>query len=195
MASYGYILHKASNTTVREIEEMGCCRIFTESGNDTQSRPQRRTLLQQIGDNDEIIVPRLCHIVNCCTNLAVLLEYCDIRNIRLVSIEDRIDTAGILYVGESDRNMVSALKTLTSDVASLKKSNGEKRLQPPAYFHLSLQERKAKRDGKIISMYLSGLNTSEILRHNSISKTTLFRVLRKYGIPTDRLGSKQSIGG
>ncbi len=194
MASYGYILHKANDSTVREIEEMGCCRTFIESRYDTQTRPQRRTLLQQIGDNDEIIVPRLCHIVNGCSGLAVLLEYCDARNIRLISVEERIDTAGILYDGESDRNLVSAFRTLAADVAAIKKENGEKPLQMPASVHTSTREQRNIRDRRVIGMYLAGLNTGDILRHNDIGKTTLFRILRKHGIPADRLGKRQAIG-
>lgn len=194
MARYGYILHSAEDATVRDIEDSGCCRIFSESRYDTQTRPERRTLLRQIGNNDEIIVPRLCHIVNGCTQLAVLLEYCDVRNIRLISIEDRIDTAGILYDGESDSNMVKAFKTLASDVVAIKKDNGEEPLQMPATIQTKAVERKTKRNGRVISMYLTGLNTGEILRLNNISKTTLFRVLRKHGITTDRLGKKRPIG-
>lgn len=193
MARYGYILHSAEDATVRDIEDSGCCRIFRESRYDTRTRPERRTLLRQIGNNDEIIVPRLCHIVNGCTNLAVLLEYCEVRNIRLISIGDRIDTAGILYDGESDRNIVSAFKTLTSDVAAIKKGIGEKPLQTQSPVQTSARERKTKRDSRVISMYLTGLNTGEILRLNNISKTTLFRVLRKHGITTDRLGKKHFI--
>lgn len=193
MARYGYILHSAEDATVRDIEDSGCCRIFRESRYDTRTRPERRTLLRQIRNNDEIIVPRLCHIVNGCTNLAVLLEYCEVRNIRLISIEDRIDTAGILYDGESDRNIVSAFKTLTSDVAAIKKENGEKPLQTQSPVQTSAREQKTKRDSRVISMYLTGLNTGEILRLNNISKTTLFRILRKHGIPTERLGEKHSI--
>lgn len=193
MARYGYILHSAEDATVRDIEDSGCCRIFRESRYDTRTRPERKTLLRQIGNNDEIIVPRLCHIVNGCTNLAVLLEYCEARNIRLISIEDRIDTAGILYDGESDRNIVSAFKTLTSDVAAIKKGIGEKPLQTQSPVQTSARERKTKRDSRVISMYLTSLNTGEILRHNNISKTTLFRVLRKHGITTDRLGKKHFI--
>lgn len=194
MARYGYILHSAEDATVRDIEDSGCCRIFSESRYDTQTRPERRTLLRQIGHNDEIIVPRLCHIVNGCANLAVLLEYCEARNIRLISIEDRIDTAGILYDGESDRNIVSAFKTLASDVADIKKGNGEKPLQTQSPVQTSARERRTQRDSRVISMYLTGLNTGEILRLNNISKTTLFRVLRKHGITTDRLGKKRPIG-
>lgn len=164
-----------------------------ESRYDTQTRPERRTLLRQIDNNDEIIVPRLCHIVNGCSNLAVLLEYCEARNIRLVSIGDRIDTAGILYDGESDRNIVSAFKTLASDVADIKKGNGEKPLQTQSPVQTSAKERRTQRDSRVISMYLTGLNTGEILRLNNISKTTLFRVLRKHGIPTERLGKKRPI--
>lgn len=193
MARYGYILHSAEDATVRDIEDSGCCRIFRERRYDTRTRPERRTLLRQIGNNDEIIVPRLCHIVNGCTNLAVLLEYCEVRNIRLISIEDRIDTAGILYDGESDRNIVSAFKTLTSDVAAIKKENGEKPLQTQSQAQTSAKERRTQRDSRVISMYLTGLNTGEILRLNNISKTTLFRVLRKHGIPTVRLGKKRPI--
>lgn len=186
MAKYGYILHEANDSTIRRIEENGCCRIFIESRYDTRTRPQRRNLLRQIENNDEIIVPRLCHIVNGCTGLAVFLEYCEVRNIRLVSIEDRIDTAGILYNGESDRNMVSAFKTLTSDVAAIKKENGEKPLQMPVAVQTASRNRKFQRDSCVISMYLAGLNTDDILRHNGIGKSTLFRILRKHAIPTDR---------
>lgn len=123
----------------------------------------------------------------------MLLEYCEARNIRLISIGDRIDTAGILYDGESDRNIVSAFKTLASDVADIKKGNGEKPLQMQSPVQTSAKERRTQRDSRVISMYLTGLNTGEILRLNSISKTTLFRVLRKHGIPTERLGKKYSI--
>jgi len=194
MARYGYILHSAEDATVKSIEESGCCRIFRESRYDTRTRPERRTLLRQIENNDEIIVPRLCHIVNGCSNLAVLLEYCEARNIRLISIGDRIDTAGILYDGESDRNIVSAFKTLASDVADIKKRNGEKPLQTQSSVQTSAKEQRTQRDSRVISMYLAGLNIGDILRLNNISKTTLFRVLRKHGIHTDRLGKTLPIG-
>ena len=193
MARYGYLLHEAKDTTMDAMVTMGCCRIFRESRFDTMTRPQRKNLLRQIGDNDEIVVPRLCHVVNGCTQLAVFLEYCDVRNIRLVSVEDRIDTAGILYDGESDRNIVSAFKTLASDVSDIKKGNGEKPLQTQSPVQTSAKERRTQRDSRVISMYLTGLNTGEILRLNNISKTTLFRVLRKHGIPTERLGKKRPI--
>lgn len=193
MARYGYILHTANDATIQMMEEMGCCRIFKECRFDTLTRPQRRTLLRQIGNNDEIIVPRLCHIVNGNTGLAVLLEYCELRNIRLISVEDRVDTAGIFYDGGSDRNLVSAFKALASDVAILKRDNGEKPIQTPTSVQTKAKERRTQRDSCVISMYLAGLNTGDILRHNKISKTTLFRILRKHYIPTDRLGKKLPI--
>lgn len=193
MARYGYMLHSADDATIRKIEESGCSRIFREYRYDIRTRPERRTLFSQIRNNDEIIVPGLCHIVNGCFGLAVLLEYCELRNIRLISVEDRIDTAGILYDGESDRNIVSAFKALTSDVTALKKGNGEKPMKMPTSIHTAAKDRKTKRDSRVISMYLTGLNTEDILRRNNISKTTLFRVLRQYGIPTDRLGKKHTI--
>ena len=193
MARYGYILHTANDATIMKIEEMDCCRIYREGRYDTLTRPQRRTLLGQIGNNDEIIVPRLCHIVNGNTGLAVLLEYCDLRNIRLISIEERVDTAGILYDGESDRNIVAAFKVLASDVAAIKRENGEKPIQMPVSVQTATRELKTQRDSRVISMYLAGLNTVDILRHSNISKTTLFRILRKHGIPTDSIEKKQLI--
>ena len=193
MARYGYILHTANDATIMKIEEMDCCRIYREGRYDTLTRPQRRTLLGQIGNNDEIIVPRLCHIVNGNTGLAVLLEYCDLRNIRLISIEERVDTAGILYDGESDRNIVAAFKVLASDVAAIKRENGEKPIQMPVSVQTATRELKTQRDSRVISMYLAGLNTVDILRHSNISKTTLFRTLRKHGISTDSIEKKQLI--
>lgn len=192
MARYGYLLHEARDTTMDAMETMECCRIFRESRYDTTTRPQRKNLLRQIGDNDEIVVPRLCHVVNGCSQLAVFLEYCDVRNIRLVSVEDRIDTAGILYDGESYRNMVSAFKTLASDIVAIKKNNGEMPLQMPSSLKTTRREKKIRRDSQVIRMYLTGLNINDVLRLNSIGKSTLFRILRKHGIPTDRVG-KQSI--
>lgn len=190
MARYGYLLHEAKDTAMDAMETMGCCRIFRESPFDTTTRPQRKNLLRQIGDNDEIVVPRLCHVVNGCTQLAVFLEYCDIRNIRLISIEDRIDTAGILYDGESDRNMVSAFKTLVSDIVAIKKDNGEVPLQMPSSLNTTRREKKMQRDTQVIGMYLTGLNINDVLRLNNIGKSTLFRILRKHGIPTDRVGKQ-----
>lgn len=194
MARYGYLLNEAKDTTMDAMEAMGCCRIFRESRFDTMTRPQRKNLLCQIGDNDEIVVPRLCHVVNGCSQLGVFLEYCDMRNIRLISVEDRIDTAGILYDGESDRNMVSAFKTLASDIVAIKKDYGEVPLQMPSSLKTTRREKKIQRDTQVIRMYLTGLNINDVLRLNSIGKSTLFRILRKHGIPTDRVG-KQPICG
>ena len=70
MARYGYLLHEAKDTTLDMMETMGCCRIFRESRFDTMPRPQRKNLLRQIGDNDEIVVPQLCRCHGVAGNLA-----------------------------------------------------------------------------------------------------------------------------
>lgn len=95
------------------------------------------------------------------------------------------DVIDVIY--QSTRTALNVRDTYSSDVVALKKENGEKPLLLPSNAQEKPRERKNKRDSRIIGMYLTGLNIKDILRHNNIGKTTLFRILRRHGIPTDRI--------
>lgn len=183
MATMGYVLNMASEATLDAMSALGCCRIFTEDRHDDTSRPKRRLIIKKLRPGDCLVTPRLCHTVDNCAQLSALLQMCDINDIRVVAIEDRIDTGGVLYQDESNGNLITVFRQLPYQVVELKKGFGE---LPRPYAAKSYKDR-LKRDELVINMYLSGLSIEDIQRVAGVGRTTLYRVLRLYDISRDRL--------
>ncbi len=194
MAIYGYVLNEASDDTFKLMKDFGCCRIFKEAKYDELSRPQRRLLFKKLKAEDCIVIPRLSHLVRECANLSALLQFCHLRNIRLVSINDRIDTGGILFGEVSDRNLISAFRQFPFDVNSIKRELGEEKLHEVSTTNRA-KEKRMKRDEQVINMYLSGLTVEDIRKVMSVGKTTLYRILKMNNIACQRSGYVKTTDG
>lgn len=183
MATYGYIFDSSTDSTLQMMTEIGCCRIFRDSPDNGGFRPQRRIMIQKLQAGDIIVVPKLSHIVERCANVAALFQMCHLKEVRLVSAEERFDTYGRLFGDESLENLLKALREFPFEerkprIAPAPKRDKEKRLQ---------------RDERVINMYLSGFSTEDIQRVAGVGKSTLYRILRQNDIPRQRIGTQKII--
>lgn len=192
MANYGYILHSASDKTKAHIEAFVCCRIYNEDRCDESCRPLRRHMVNQIQPGDCIVTPKLTHLAKGCIQLSALLRMCHVRNVRLVAIEDEIDTGGELYPECSDKNLVSAFREFPYDFVDLK-AEIQKQSHRSADKDIHRKATRMKRDEQAINMYLSGINLDDILRATGMGMSTLYRILRNNGIKRNRWGGQKPI--
>lgn len=191
MAIYGYILGTASEEVFQKMKDLGCCRVFVEAGYDEMSRPKRRQLLKLIEEGDTIIIPRFCHITSRCSGLSAFLNICRIKQLRLVSVEDQVDTAGTLFGQSSEANLLKTIRSFPVDVADMKTRLGNKpikiiRTTPAA------KAKRMKRDEQVINLYLSGISLEDIKKATGIGTSTLYNILHNSNISCRRLGSKGS---
>lgn len=185
MATYGYIFDSATDSTLQMMTEIGCCRIFRDSSDNGGFRPQRRILVQKLQAGDIIVVPRLSHIVEGCVNLSALLQLCHLKNLRLISVDEHIDTEDRLYRKESENNLLKAIREFPF----------EKRKPRSAPAPEIDKEERLRRNERVINMYLSGFSTEDIQRVAGVGKSTLYRILRQNGIPRQRIGKQAIISG
>lgn len=183
MTIYGYIHHSSSDDTVAHMKRLGCQTIFNDSKHDTHCRPQRRQLFTLIEEGDTLVVPRLAHIVGNTMQASLLIDYCSLRSIRLISVEEEIDTRDELFGPLTQENIVRAVCRLPHDVATLRRSHGARRKIAPDAPPTLTREERDRRDEKALNMYLAGFSISDILKHNRIGRATLYRMLERHNVP------------
>ena len=79
------------------MNRFGCNEIMEEQ-QDYELRTEWNKLLDRLNKGDELVVPKLSHVLRETRQLSYLLEYCRLKEIRLISIHDRIDSGIIHYI-------------------------------------------------------------------------------------------------
>ena len=99
MAKVGYVMNYAgyrANTDKEWMKRFGCNEIMEEQ-QDYELRTEWNKLLDRLNKGDELVVPKLSHVLRETRQLSYLLEYCRLKEIRLISIHDRIDSGNELF--------------------------------------------------------------------------------------------------
>lgn len=186
MDKIGYIFNSTTGDACNWMNNYGCSRIMIDSAANETTRPQRRITIRKIKRGDELVVERISKTVRDCREFSVLLELCNLRNIRLISIEDRIDTAGKLFACSPAEGIIRVMAQLPFEVHRLKQEIGQQPLHDKGLPASPRQEKRMQRDEKVINMYLAGYSVTDIMEHTGVSQTSLFRILRHNNIPRDR---------
>lgn len=119
MAKVGYIF-KANHYDSYEADKewmlkFGCVQVIEEETDHELMRPQWKQLMNALDRGDELVVSKFSNAVRGVRELAVCIEMCRIKVVRLISIHDRIDSRNELFkettaaevlemIGSSGRN-------------------------------------------------------------------------------------------
>ena len=120
---------------------------------------------------------------------STLLRFCKSRNIRLISIEDRIDTKGELFPND---NLLELIAELPKEILTLKKEIGEVRVDNT----VANSDKKLARkqfNQNVIQFYLTGFSLDVIREKFGISNSEIYRVLRHNGIKANRTVRKKKL--
>lgn len=165
------------------MQDYGCELIYHDGAATERRRPQLRQALLDLNTGDEFIVAKLSHTVHGSQSLNVLLEFCRLKQVRLVSVEDKLDTADELFPDKSTAVLLNIMGSLPHEAIALRSKMQRKLPQPNNSPRSKVREEKLTRDITAINMYLSGHNIAAIARYMGINKRTLFRIIKRNNIP------------
>lgn len=187
MSKILYVLNSVPASIKEWIATYGVDTTFIESQANNILRPQFKTAISSLNEGDELIIRSFSHSVQTTLGMALLIDYCRIRNIRLISIEDEIDTHDVLFKSVSPTKSLNVLASLSINVLHLRKQIGEEPIKTKMPHILSRQEAIQERDLKVVNLYLAGHTIQYIMERIGIKHTTLYRILKINGIKRDRL--------
>lgn len=96
MAKVGYIFIATNGEEYAEdkawMQQYGCVQVIEELSEHERLRPMWKQLISSLERGDELVVSRFSNALRGTRELATFIEYCRVKVVRIISIQDRIDT-------------------------------------------------------------------------------------------------------
>ena len=190
MAKVGYVMNYAgyrANTDKEWMKRFGCNEIMEEQ-QDYELRTEWNKLLRRLNKGDELVVPKLSYIIRETRQLSYLLEYCRLKEIRLISIHDRIDSGNELFPETQMSDILNVVALLPKEAFDIRKSSDAVRKVKSRMRTLSpVDYNRIERKEFVVNMYKSGHLINEIWKASGFrSRSSVFRVLKEAGITLNR---------
>ena len=190
MAKVGYVMNYAgyrANTDKEWMKRFGCNEIMEEQ-QDYELRTEWNKLLDRLNKGDELVVPKLSHVLRETRQLSYLLEYCRLKEIRLISIHDRIDSGNELFPETQMSDILNVVALLPKEAFDIRKSSDAVRKVESRMRTLSpVDYNRIERKEFVVNMYKSGHLINEIWKASGFrSRSSVFRVLKEAGITLNR---------
>lgn len=171
MAKVGYIF-MAEHCDMLEADkewmlQYGCVQVFEESTDHEILRPLWKQLMASIGRGDEIVVSKFSNAVRGTRELATFFELCRIKDARIISIHDGIDTKNELFPDTKVSDAIKMFGSLPEEIAALRKSSShimhlQQYIKQPSKSGGSIS--KTERERMIVDMYNNGHSIDDILK-------------------------------
>ena len=190
MAKVGYVMNYAgyrANTDKEWMKRFGCNEIMEEQ-QDYELRTEWNKLLDRLNKGDELVVPKLSHVLRETRQLSYLLEYCRLKEIRLISIHDRIDSGNELFPETQMSDILNVVALLPKEAFDIRKSSDAVRKVKSRMRTLSpVDYNRIERKEFVVNMYKSGHLINGIWKASGFrSRSSVFRVLKEAGITLNR---------
>lgn len=190
MAKVGYVMNYAgyrANTDKEWMKRFGCNEIMEEQ-QDYELRTEWNKLLDRLNKGDKLVVPKLSHVLRETRQLSYLLEYCRLKEIRLISIHDRIDSGNELFPETQMSDILNVVALLPKEAFDIRKSSDAVRKVKSRMRTLSpVDYNRIERKEFVVNMYKSGYLINEIWKASGFrSRSSVFRVLKEAGITLNR---------
>lgn len=170
--------------------QYGCVQVFEESTNHEILRPLWKQLMASIERGDEIVVSKFSNAVRGTRELATFLELCRIKDARIISIHDGVDTKDELFPDTKVSDVIKMFGSLPEEIAALRKSSShimhlQQYIKQPSKTGGSIS--KTERERMIVDMYNNGHSIDDIFEMSGFSsRSSVFRILNKYGVKLNR---------
>lgn len=196
MAKIGYIMAAAHYDKVEEdsqwMKEYGCVRIVEENDADEKSRPLWKQLMIALERGDELVISKFSNAIRGARELAMFLEFCQVKVIRVISIHDRIDSKNELFPETKPSDVLMMIGSLPDEALVLRKASEHvSKLQgthdSSVASSLYCEGKTYGQEKTIINLYAAGHPIDDIWKASGFhSRSSVFRILNKYGIKLNR---------
>ena len=197
MAKIGYIMvaphYEHLDADRKWMQDFGCVSIFEEDEAYEKTRPQWKQLMTSLERGDELVVAKFSNALRGSRELAMFLEVCRIKVIRVISIHDRIDSKDELFPDTRPSDVLEMFGSLPEEVLVLRKAAAhmvrlkQKRITAPPVLVSTPGTKRLQREQTVINMYTAGYSIEDIWHASGFkSRSSVFRILNKHGIPLNR---------
>ena len=193
MAKVGYIFNSEQYDTFTFdrawMEKYGCCRIIEDSASQEKTRPEWKQLMDCLERGDELVISKFSNALRGVRELAMFLEFCRVKVIRIISIQDKIDSKCELFPSTSIADVLFMFGSLSEEVVALRKAATHveyiKSGIKPA--KSSTPKKGIDRERNIVNMYNNNYTIDDIWKVSGFrSRSSVFRILNKYGVKLNR---------
>lgn len=202
MAKVGYIFlanhYEALDADRKWMQQYGCVQVIEEAVEHETLRPQWKQLMASLERGDEVVVSKFSNAVRGSRELAAFIELCRIKVVRIISIHDRIDSRCELFPDTTVAEVLEMFGALPEEVAALRRSSAhimhlQQNISAPTNTTKSIS--KTDREKTIVDMYNNGHSIDDIWETSGFSsRSSVFRILNKYGVKLNRGRSGGSRG-
>ena len=192
MKRIAYIYSKTSDATMEWMESYGYDSLHIEEPSNFHLRPRFRQILEELEEGDELIIGKISNVISSMLQLSLLIDLCQIRHIRLISVEDQIDTHERLFGMTSALRLMQILASLPKEIHSEAMACNEIPMRQ-CDFKGRKKEQMRQRDIKVLTMYMAGHSSHIIAKKCNISHTYIFRILKRNGVKCDRYPNRKSV--
>ena len=179
------------------MEDFGCIEIVREEllGKE-KLRMLWDNLIARIQFGDTIVIPKLSNALSNARQLVFFLEFCRVKNIRLVSIHDKIDSADELFPETRTNDVLTAIALLPKEANAIRRSSQHINRMKKHIDSLSVKAvSRTERNKRIVNMYMEGFSIDEIYKASGFrSRSSVFRILNEANVNLDRGRTKGPLG-
>ena len=191
MAKVGYIFLAEAYESIESdrawMEKFGCVRIVEEKTEDEKLRPEWKALLMSLERGDELVLSKFSNALRGTRELSFFLELCRIKVIRIISINDKIDSKDEVFPAMKTSDFLDMIGSLPAEVATLRKASTHIMRLRTVKTKTKATKSRQERETTIVNMYNSGHSIDDIWTVSGFkSRSSIFRILKKYGIALNR---------
>lgn len=181
MNHIGYINNAQNSNQSTEIVDLmrknGCSSIHIEQPKG-KKRPAWTAFIDSLSEGDSAVLQSFDNAFCNFNDMIFFVKYCSKMNIRIVSLDDGLDTQDQLF---PERTTSDTLDLVCRIFGKRDKASHDD-LEAELYSN-QFKDRKLKRFGLVINMYKAGYKVAEIMRRTGYrSKGNIYRVLHMYDI-------------
>ena len=191
MAKVGYIFLAEAYESIQSdrawMEKFGCVRIVEEKTEDEKLRPEWKALLMSLERGDELVLSKFSNALRGTRELSFFLELCRIKVIRIISINDKIDSKDEVFPAMKTSDFLDMIGSLPAEVATLRKASTHIMRLRTVKTKTKATKSRQERETTIVNMYNGGHSIDDIWTVSGFkSRSSIFRILKKYGIALNR---------
>ena len=180
MRHVGYINNAQNidiiNKGLPQLKQLQCHTIYIEDKEDKERLAWKR-FVSELGEGDVAILLSFNNAFKSFSDLMFFLKLCSGKRIRIISVQDALDSSDELFPHQGTQCILSAIAGMST------KNAGEYDDFEAELISEKRKEKKLKKYRMVINMYNAGYSIREIMSKTGYrGKSNIYRVLHMYNV-------------
>lgn len=159
------------------MKEHGCVSVHVEEVR-SSNRSRWQDFVDGLDDYDIAVLYSFDNAFRNIHDMIFFLKFCSKKNIRIVSVEDKVDSNNLLFSGTTTKDVFDVVCKMFSK----RDRNSHDDIEADLYSNKH-SDRRLKRYRMVINMYNAGYSVKEIMERTGYrGKSNVYRILHLYDV-------------